>query len=280
MLKTFTFIFLITTIFNISNKLPAQTWADFLIQNATENFDAYINEATKDSANNNPGAAFISVCLRNFPFQGFGFPDLHAYVTEGPMDEDCEIQLKCALESRGFSKPIFDASLLQKGDIVFTQDQVPYKDELWPTHAFFFIEWKEPGNTESAYIFDFHGYYIERNITGEGEYVKFQYFMRSPFDNIAATSVNKQQNLNLYTYPNPATDVLNIKLSDTEGAFFNLSIINQTGHLVYLEKDINISTNNNYSININALPPGVYFLLFQDYADKTKNISQKFIISK
>ncbi len=167
----------------------SQDWAEQLIENATEHFEEYVNLAISEAEGDNPAVRFISVCLRKHPDTTRNFPNLYASVTEGPAepDEPCEIQLRCALEKRNFSAPCFDASLLKKGDIVFTEDRSPYQNKLWPTHAYIFIEWEKPDSYDYAYIMDYRGAYERRNITVEGNFVKFQYFLRSPY--AAATAI-------------------------------------------------------------------------------------------
>lgn len=278
MLKISLITFFVFSICCLQNAF-SQRWGEELITNAIENFDSYLEEATKDSTNNNPGTTFISTCLRNFPEPKFAFPDIYAKVTDGPKNEDCEIQLRCALEKRGFSGPYFNASELKTGDIVFTESLAPYEGELWPTHAFFFVEWFDHKNTDFAYILDYHGAYIKRNITTKGEYVKFQYFMRSPFekDYTTNTEINKENEIKIF--PNPVKGQLNL-IKNFSSKKQTISIYSQTGLLVFTEKTNGIQ-GEIHKINLSKFHSGIYFIKVSIETETLKPsviLNSKFII--
>lgn len=66
------------------------------------------------------------------------------------------------------------------------------------------------------------------------------------------------QNINLF--PNPATDILNINLISEQPVNTTLNIFNSIGVLVKTEYISFNSGNNNYSVNINNLNSGLYFV--------------------
>lgn len=74
----------------------------------------------------------------------------------------------------------------------------------------------------------------------------------------------------LSVYPNPADDKMNVSFSDITKPLVSLMILNNNGQKVWEEN----GSVNSVSININQLPPGVYFLqaLFQDETALQKKI--------
>lgn len=77
------------------------------------------------------------------------------------------------------------------------------------------------------------------------------------------------------TYPNPASDELNIVLHSTENITASLSIANIMGQVVYSENAVVQTGSNNYSLNVSNLVSGLYFVTFQT-AHGTS--TQKFIV--
>lgn len=272
-------ISLLIIVLYVNKESQAQDWGWTLIDNTTIHFDEYLAKVMEDTTNNNPGPAFISTCLRNHPSQPFS--DIYAYLTEGPDTEDCEIQLRCALESRGFAGPFYDASELMIGDIVFTEDKVPYQDQYWPTHAFFFIDWVETGSTDFAYILDYHGPYVKRNITADGEYIKFQYFMRCPYNEAATGIANNHTTTNVLSYPNPTKNYVKFDFYSKQTAIVKITISDYLSRKITTDRFIAESDNKiSKEINVSNLLPGIYFYFLEfEYPDKTKSFtSGKFCI--
>lgn len=164
-------------------KNDSLNWGQVYVQDIVENFDAYVDEAWGDIEGGTPCVAFVCVGLRHHPTPDQNFSDIYAIVTEGPAEpaEPCHVQLECSLRERGFYGPCFNPNELKPGDVLFTEDVSPFMGELWPSHAYIFREWVESGSTDYAYIIDYHGDQVYRNMTVNGQYDKFQYYMRSPY---------------------------------------------------------------------------------------------------
>ena len=71
----------------------------------------------------------------------------------------------------------------------------------------------------------------------------------------------------IYAYPNPVTDVLNVKVSKSFGLPTNLTISSILGQTVYINK---VSSEADLQINTSSLSNGVYFItVLKDNAKKT-----------
>ena len=130
-------------------------------------------------------AAFVSVVLQDFDF------DVHAVYTDGLGIGDLPEQtLAYSLFDLGFQR-YDDPKYLQAGDICFTQDgyyegietiecdyPVSSNDGYFPTHSYIFMEWKEEGSTDWAWVVDNQGERHLRNITLPQPKDAFQYFVR------------------------------------------------------------------------------------------------------
>ncbi|MCK9339358.1 MAG: T9SS type A sorting domain-containing protein [Bacteroidales bacterium] len=88
-------------------------------------------------------------------------------------------------------------------------------------------------------------------------------------------SENNKPLYEMKTYPNPASDELNIVLHSTENITASLSIANIMGQVVYSENAVVQTGSNNYSLNVSNLVSGLYFVTFQT-AHGTS--TQKFIV--
>ncbi|MCD4744939.1 MAG: T9SS type A sorting domain-containing protein [Bacteroidales bacterium] len=89
--------------------------------------------------------------------------------------------------------------------------------------------------------------------------------------------IDKNAFANLQIFPNPATDIININYELKNKSSINIKILNQTGQEIFVintnEKSAGIQ---NEKININDLPPGIYYLrLGNNYG---KSICKKLII--
>ncbi|MDP1802995.1 MAG: T9SS type A sorting domain-containing protein [Bacteroidota bacterium] len=88
-----------------------------------------------------------------------------------------------------------------------------------------------------------------------------------------AVGINEESLVNIedIIYPNPANNILNIDLKNEE-VLFKFIILNDLGQILREEQL------NNNTIDVNALPNGIYFLNF--YSDKYGNVTKKFVIAR
>lgn len=99
-----------------------------------------------------------------------------------------------------------------------------------------------------------------------------------------ATSTTSIQNLtkgnaNFEVYPNPATDYATIKLTQGNNAIQNIDVVNILGQRVatYLGNSLSQNQNGVYSIDLKAIPSGIYWLQVQI---KQGQFSQKLQVIK
>ncbi|MFN2422985.1 MAG: choice-of-anchor J domain-containing protein [Cryomorphaceae bacterium] len=76
---------------------------------------------------------------------------------------------------------------------------------------------------------------------------------------ISVSADNSDFNRNITTYPNPTTDVVNVKVAGLGEGQFNFSLFDIAGKLVKQER-LNIIENGVYQINLSELQRGVYLL--------------------
>ncbi len=93
--------------------------------------------------------------------------------------------------------------------------------------------------------------------------------------NIIGISENNEPLYQMRTYPNPATDQLNIALNSTENIAATLSITNLMGQVVYSENAMVQTGSNLYTLNVDNLVSGLYFVTFQTANGKS---TQKFVV--
>ena len=67
-------------------------------------------------------------------------------------------------------------------------------------------------------------------------------------------------NNNIAVYPNPATDEVNIKLLLTQFADVNIELLDLTGKTILSENVSSSVSNNNYVIDVNSVPSGMYIV--------------------
>ena len=87
---------------------------------------------------------------------------------------------------------------------------------------------------------------------------------------------NNLSGLNVLIYPNPTTDVLQIKVNNMARASFSITLNNFEGKTLYAEKFAGIS--NTIGINTQSFPNGTYLLSMED--DKGQMICVHKIIKK
>jgi len=89
------------------------------------------------------------------------------------------------------------------------------------------------------------------------------------------TSVNENAIKSLKVYPNPASNMLNIGLSDIQSHKITMNLVNAEGKIVHAQKINNQSTSLNTSIDVSGLPQGIYYLVF---TDDTETITRKKVL--
>jgi len=90
---------------------------------------------------------------------------------------------------------------------------------------------------------------------------------------------NNLSNTGLEVYPNPATDILNLKLMSAIEFEGYLCLLNSVGKIVY-DKKINLNSGaNNFNIDINNMTSGVYFISIQD-SNSTFIARKKILVMK
>ncbi|MBA2612719.1 MAG: T9SS type A sorting domain-containing protein [Bacteroidetes bacterium] len=80
-------------------------------------------------------------------------------------------------------------------------------------------------------------------------------------------------------YPNPANDILNIDIGNSESKFVQIEITNSLGQITQNEELV--FKNKNASINTKELPNGVYLIsLRQAKGDHLQGVSKRFVIAR
>lgn len=90
----------------------------------------------------------------------------------------------------------------------------------------------------------------------------------------SATTINELDEYNYSIYPNPANDILTVKLNDENNYIQHLKIVNLLGEIVDEHKNINRSS---IKINTTLFKAGIYYLIIESNKEVLK---QKFIINK
>jgi hypothetical protein len=80
---------------------------------------------------------------------------------------------------------------------------------------------------------------------------------------------NKQAANNIYLYPNPSSDILNISFNSTQQSKVNLMVIDVLGKQVYTENYTTQGGNNLHSIHVGNLKSGIYFVKIQNENGQT-----------
>ena len=129
------------------------------------------------------------------------------------------------------------------------------------------------GNLPSKNVAGIHNYSFTDNNASAGN----SYYRIVQFDNDGASTISKIQAVTnksaagLSIYPNPVQETLNVNhASAIEGAKFK--ILNAEGKTV-LQSNTGVSTISS-SLNVSALTPGVYLLIFDNQSNSS---SVKFI---
>jgi len=77
------------------------------------------------------------------------------------------------------------------------------------------------------------------------------------------------EELDVYIYPNPAQEFVNIKLNSEFEQDYNIQLIDYAGRIVYLESEVQ---NSNSVIDVTVFPPGIYLVKIDfgqtSYTDK------------
>lgn len=178
-----------TKVDETSNTIPeevSEMWdGEVFVTYANDNWDSLKERSLDAIEGGTDCAAFVSVVLQDFDF------DVHAVYTDGLGPTDVPEQtLAYSLFDLGFTR-YDDPELLQAGDICFTIDgyyegietiecnyPVSQNDGYFPTHSYIFMEWKEEGSTDWAWVVDNQGERHLRNITLSQPKDAFQYFVR------------------------------------------------------------------------------------------------------
>lgn len=82
------------------------------------------------------------------------------------------------------------------------------------------------------------------------------------FSNGFGADVPEREKLNVKIYPNPATNILNISVSEIQGGSYSFQLLDVLGNIIYQESfsDIDIIES---SIDIKQLPVGIYLVHLQ-----------------
>lgn len=81
--------------------------------------------------------------------------------------------------------------------------------------------------------------------------------------------------LDVSTFPNPATDFLNIVLHQTDNEDLNVTVFNMSGSLVYSEAFAGISGINNIQLSVGEYPKGLYLV---NVESQKASVQTKFIV--
>jgi PKD repeat protein len=92
------------------------------------------------------------------------------------------------------------------------------------------------------------------------------------------TGINELPGSNLIElYPNPSTGQFAIRSQSIPSGKYDLSVFDSRGKMVYSELSLNIENEFLHSLNLSALPNGIYVL---NLKNKTTGYSKRFIINK
>ncbi len=152
--------------------------------------------------------------------------------------------------TEGESYPVNDVVTIQPG-------------ETQPSAGDHFFN-SDDSNSPITYVFKF--YEVDDNMNEIGDSITFTYV----YDETMDVEDIQSESLNLTLSPNPAKDILNIRIDSDE--FQQLSIQDVSGKLV-VNKAIQFS-GNQYNLDIRDLEKGVYFLTLTN-GDRT--LQEKFI---
>lgn len=108
-------------------------------------------------------------------------------------------------------------------------------------------------------------YLVETDLDGlTYTYGPFQY--QSYCDDKGANS-----GLDIHVFPNPASNVLNVNIGNSETTDFYLIVSNSIGQIVYSLKDGSKTTGTTIAIPVNDWAEGVYFLSISDKENRLKS---------
>ena len=74
------------------------------------------------------------------------------------------------------------------------------------------------------------------------------------------TSISQFDNVEVSVYPNPATNYVNVEVLSDEAQQFTASVVDMMGKTVYTDQIGHNGGNQIYTIPVNTLAKGVYFL--------------------
>lgn len=86
---------------------------------------------------------------------------------------------------------------------------------------------------------------------------------KEPFKTLPTLSVDNTEAQKYFTvalYPNPVKDIVNVKLDGNMSANPQVSVLNINGMVVHQQ----VPAGNNFSINLSALPSGIYIIRYTD----------------
>lgn len=156
----------------------------------------------------------------------------------------------------------YDGGVFNKG-IIFKMNL----DGTNYTKLFDFTGTVNGGSTRGSLISDgtsLYGTNLNGGSNNLGTVFKFQY-------NLATNITSKNDNdLSLGIFPNPSSDAVTIK-STKEG---NYILINSLGETI---KTVALNTNNNFTVIINELPQGIYYIIGKE---NKLSVSQKIVVIK
>ena len=123
------------------------------------------------------------------------------------------------------------------------------------------------GNTNQKTIYE----YFDKNANGMNYYRLKQVDFNGEFSysEIRVANCNMIEELDVYIYPNPAQEFVNIKLNSEFEQDYNIQLIDYAGRIVYLESEVQ---NSNSVIDVTVFPPGIYLVKIDfgqtSYTDK------------
>lgn len=123
--------------------------------------------------------------------------------------------------------------------------------------------WYQQGNPNFLLSF---GIYTTKNVYGQSTIITTDTLLQ--YTDSKPTSIHETQQQIAAIYPNPAKDLLTVRLSNGSGKVSNARIINVLGQVVasFSDNEIGKSTSGIFTLNVEQIPSGLYWLQVQTSA--------------
>jgi PKD repeat protein len=126
--------------------------------------------------------------------------------------------------------------------------------------------WSFPGGTPSVsgeqnpvVTYNTEGNYNVQLIIGNG--VSYDTLIRTAYIHVdEETGMQELQGLQCTIFPNPASGILNVRLSSAVEDNVGFCIVNSLGNIVYAEKNVVVREKSIKSLDLRSLPEGIYYL--------------------